>query len=638
MASFGLILPGGASGISVDARGRSSSQVVLVTTAGDPSGGIATVTTDRQDYSPGDTVTITGAGWDPGETVTLAFREDSAIDVHESLSATADADGHILNRQFSPDSLDLGVRFVVTATGQTSGRTAQTTFTDAATITIATATVNGGATTNVVVGQSITAVLTTGSPTSDSWNSTEFATTPATTTPCFDHANHATAPATETLTLTAPSTVGTFSALFTPYKNDACNGGGNAGTTKTLTNAIVVSKGNTSTTLTSSANPSVFGQSITLTATVAAASPATGSPNGTNSVTFKDGAATLGTGTITCAATCTATLATATLTVSGSPHSLTAVYAGNASFNGSTSAPLAQTVNTANTTTALSSSVNPSTFGQAITFTATVTPIAPGAGTRTGTVQFQIDGSNFGSPVSINASGVATSGSISTLTAVSHPVAAVYGGDANFSGSTSTVIAAQTVNKAATTTSITSDTPDPSTSGQAVVVNFAVAVTAPGAGTPTGNVTVTVSGGAETCTGTVAAGTCSITLTALGARTLTATYAGDANFNTQRLCRHGASGQRLGHHDGSGVIGQPVDLRAVGHLHRHRHQQLHSGDRGQRDLHRGRHLRSPDHHAPSGNRAQRQRPGHLRDQRALRWVAHHHRLLRRERQLRREQR
>ena len=57
-------------------------------------------------------------------------------------------------------------------------------------------------------------------------------------------------------------------------------------------------------------------------------------------------------------------------------------------------------------------------------------------------------------------------------------------------------------------------------------------MTAPGAGTPTGNVTVTVSGGAETCTGTVAAGTCSITLTALGARTLTATYAGDANFNT----------------------------------------------------------------------------------------------------------
>src|SRR5204863_17323 len=98
----------------------------------------------------------------------------------------------------------------------------------------------------------------------------------------------------------------------------------------------------------------------------------------------------------------------------------------------------------------------------------------------------------------------------------------------NYNVSTSAGVA-HTVNKADTTTLITSDNPDPSVTGQSVVVNFTVTVNAPGAGTPTGNVVVTVSGGAETCTGTVAAGTCTITLGAAGARTLTATYAGDAN-------------------------------------------------------------------------------------------------------------
>jgi trimeric autotransporter adhesin len=92
------------------------------------------------------------------------------------------------------------------------------------------------------------------------------------------------------------------------------------------------------------------------------------------------------------------------------------------------------------------------------------------------------------------------------------------------------IAAAITINPASTTTSITSDLPDPSDLNASVTVNYSVAVNAPGAGAPTGNVVVTVSGGAETCTGTVAAGNCAITLTAPGARTLTATYVGDANF------------------------------------------------------------------------------------------------------------
>jgi uncharacterized repeat protein (TIGR01451 family)/CSLREA domain-containing protein len=85
-----------------------------------------------------------------------------------------------------------------------------------------------------------------------------------------------------------------------------------------------------------------------------------------------------------------------------------------------------------------------------------------------------------------------------------------------------------TINQAATSTTITAHTPDPSPINTVVTVNYSVVVNAPGAGTPTGN--VTVSDGVNNCVGTVAAGTCNITLTTAGARTLTATYAGDTNF------------------------------------------------------------------------------------------------------------
>ncbi len=99
----------------------------------------------------------------------------------------------------------------------------------------------------------------------------------------------------------------------------------------------------------------------------------------------------------------------------------------------------------------------------------------------------------------------------------------------NTSGASSNVLSL-TINKANTTTSITADAPDPSLAGGSITVNYTVSGAFGNSPTaPTGNVTVT--DGVNTCTGTVAAGSCNITLTTAGARTLTATYAGDANFN-----------------------------------------------------------------------------------------------------------
>jgi len=108
-------------------------------------------------------------------------------------------------------------------------------------------------------------------------------------------------------------------------------------------------------------------------------------------------------------------------------------------------------------------------------------------------------------------------------------VTATWAADANYSAPTPKTQSTTAV-KAASTITITSNTPNPSTLQQAVAINFSAAGT--GAG-PTGSVKVTAST-KESCTGTLSAqtGTCSITFSTAGSRTLTASYAGDSNFNS----------------------------------------------------------------------------------------------------------
>jgi hypothetical protein len=89
-----------------------------------------------------------------------------------------------------------------------------------------------------------------------------------------------------------------------------------------------------------------------------------------------------------------------------------------------------------------------------------------------------------------------------------------------------------TVNPVNTTTTITSNTPNPSTPGHVVTVDFSVAQAITNVTKPTGKVTVSASSG-ETCSGALAGGkgSCRITLNTAGSITLTATYPGDANNN-----------------------------------------------------------------------------------------------------------
>jgi hypothetical protein len=234
----------------------------------------------------------------------------------------------------------------------------------------------------------------------------------------------------------------------------------------------------TSTSLAASLNPSVFGQGVTFTATVTSATPGTM----TGSVTFKDGATILGSSVISSGK---ATFLTSALAANVPPlvHSITAVYSGNATYGTSTSPALSHTVNKAASRTSVSSSHNPSVFGQSVTFTGTVAAVSPGSGTPAGTVTFKNGATVLGSGTLI--SGKATF-STSTLTVGAHSITATYNGNLDYNTSASAVLT-QTVNKAATSTTLTSS-PNPSTFNQIVISTATVAVVAPGSGTPTGSV------------------------------------------------------------------------------------------------------------------------------------------------------
>jgi len=185
----------------------------------------------------------------------------------------------------------------------------------------------------------------------------------------------------------------------------------------------------TTTTLASSLNPSVYGQSVAFTATVKASS---GTPTGT--VAFKDGTVTLGTATL---STGVAKFTTTTLAVG--THSITAVYNGSTTFTTSSSAALSQVVNKASTTTALVSSLNPSTHGQSVTFTATVKPQF--TGTPAGTVTFK-DGTTTLGTITLSAS--VAKYTTATLATGTHKITATYNGSASFT--TSSGALTQTVN------------------------------------------------------------------------------------------------------------------------------------------------------------------------------------------------
>ena len=203
----------------------------------------------------------------------------------------------------------------------------------------------------------------------------------------------------------------------------------------------------TATALASSANPSVLGANVTFTATIT--TPDGGGVAPDDTVTFTDGANILATQPV--------TAGVATLTTNALPQGLnpiTATYNGDSSkyILGSASAVLNQEVLAASTT-GIVSSLNPSNYGQLVTFTVTVTP-GVAAYPPTGVVNI-LDGGVLIAPLALATVGITGQATYATaaLTAGTHNITAAYQGDTYNSTSTSTPVLAQVVNK--TTPTIT---------------------------------------------------------------------------------------------------------------------------------------------------------------------------------------
>jgi hypothetical protein len=279
-----------------------------------------------------------------------------------------------------------------------------------------------------------------------------------------------------------------------------------------LTQNITVASSNIA--LTTSASTSPYGSSVTFTATVSAAGATPG-----GSVIFKDGAVVIGTVTLN-----SGVAAYSTSTLSVGTHAITAVYGGDSHFAGATSSAVTETIQKLTPTLAVTSSVNPSVTGQIVTFTLT----ASGAmGAPTGSVTF-LDGATALGTATLS-SGSATLSVSLPATGSAHSITASYADDSSYNAGTSPAIS-QTVNAASTTTTVTASS-NPALAGSSVTFTATVAVTSPGQGTATGNITF-YDGGVAIGTAALSAGAASFSTSSLsvGPHSITASFAGSAAF------------------------------------------------------------------------------------------------------------
>ena len=200
----------------------------------------------------------------------------------------------------------------------------------------------------------------------------------------------------------------------------------------------------------SSLNPSTVGEAVTYTAAVSSAAA-------TGTVEFKQSGVVIGGCSARAVSSGIATCTVSSLAAGG--HGIMAAYSGDSSYAASSSPGLTQMIKKKITVMAVSSSLNPSTVGEAVTFTAAVSPAA-----ATGTVEFKQSGVVIGGcSARAVSSGIATC-TVTSLTAGGHGFTAAYAGDSSYAASWSPGLT-QTVNKKITTMAVSSSV-DPSTVGE----------------------------------------------------------------------------------------------------------------------------------------------------------------------------
>jgi ELWxxDGT repeat protein len=282
---------------------------------------------------------------------------------------------------------------------------------------------------------------------------------------------------------------------------------------------VTVKQAATTLSLKSTAPTSILGQSITLTA-ILGTSQGLPAPSGT--VTFSDGQTVLGSAPVSNAH---AALLVSNLALGN--HSITATYAGDSNFTGS-SAALSQTVtvSTVATTTEITTSSGVSIIGQQVALTANVIPAA-GSATPVGSVTFR-DGGVVIAAVPIDPTGKALLLTTS-LALGNHSITATFGGAGVFGGSTSSAVAVN-VRVAATATLATSAAAI--SSGQSVVLTATVGPASGGTPQPLGTVTfydgIRAIGPATLQNGVAKLTTA--TVASIGVHKMTAVYGGSGQF------------------------------------------------------------------------------------------------------------
>ncbi len=358
---------------------------------------------------------------------------------------------------------------------------------------------------------------------------------------------------------------GSFSGTFATVRNGATadysrpDALGLAGGAPAAATAVAV---------TSTVPTPVFGQDVGFTATVSGASGS--APTG--SVSFTAGGAALGSTPVTTAGgVTTATIDTANLAVGSQP--VTATYGGDVLFGPSTSPIDALAVQPDNSNVTIAAAPANAVPGQEVTYTASVSAAAPGAGQVGGTVSVSDDGNVVTGCQSLTLSSTDPPQVTCSETYdadATHSVVATYSGSADFLPSTAAVT--ETVAPQPTTTSVTASSRT-TTTGEPV--SFTATVTASaGDANPTGSVTFSDDGtpiGTSTLSTTGGVTTTSMLLTTLplGVNSIGASFGGDPNFGASTsgtsalvTVSRATTELSLGSSDDPSTSGQPVTLSA----------------------------------------------------------------------------
>jgi hypothetical protein len=318
--------------------------------------------------------------------------------------------------------------------------------------------------------------------------------------------------------------------FYAVYLGDSTNYYGSTASTQNQ----VVSKANCSLVLTSDLNPSTYGISIWITAHLTGTGLSQLNPTTGVIQIIVDGINYGNTVALDSAGEALKQLRYNALIVG--THQVTATMTGDSSFNNcdNLSSPLNQVVNPGLVSYALTSSPSVPVYGQAVAFTVTVIGNTITVQNPTGTIPNPTGSITFYSGLTslgtfTLSSSQATSATISSLTAGTHDITGSYSGDGFYGVTVKDVIGTVTVAKATTAAVINSLSPSgAAVVGQPITVNYTVSAVSPGAGTPTG--TVTITRGTDTCSADATAHTCQLIPTTLGATGFSISYAGDSNF------------------------------------------------------------------------------------------------------------